>query len=78
MMETKRSRTMVGGISSFGGPEMKLSMYWLEVFKDFREPTPCIAGPKTSGGLMVARVKLGFASSRKSQAAFSANVLLAA
>src|ERR1700712_5234175 len=34
-------------------------------------------GPKTIGGLMVATVKLGFSFSRKSQAAFSANVLLA-
>jgi hypothetical protein len=34
-------------------------------------------GPKTIGGLMVARVKFGFSFSMKSHAAFSAKVLLA-
>jgi hypothetical protein len=34
-------------------------------------------GPNTIGGLIVAIEKLGFSFSRKSQAAFSANVLLA-
>jgi len=35
-------------------------------------------GPNTRGGFMVARVKFGFSFSTNSQAAFSANVLLAA
>jgi hypothetical protein len=34
-------------------------------------------GPKTIGGLMVERLKLGFSFATKSHAAFSANVLLA-
>lgn len=34
-------------------------------------------GPRTRGGLMVLRVKFGFSSLTKSQAAFSAKVLLA-
>jgi hypothetical protein len=69
--------TIVGGISSFGGRAMKLRMYWLDVFRELRELRLCTAGPKTSGGLIVERVKLSFALSTNSQAAFSANVLLA-
>lgn len=56
---------------------MKLSMYWLEVLRLNKDVTCCAAGPKTSGGLIVEMVKVGFSLSRNSQAAFSANVLLA-
>lgn len=52
-------------------------MNWFEVFKESKDARLCTAGPKTRGGIMVARVKAGDSSLIKSQAAFSANVLLA-
>lgn len=52
-------------------------MNWFEVFKESKSARLCTAGPKTRGGRMVASVKSGDSCSMKSQAAFSANVLLA-
>lgn len=64
-------------MSFFAAPSVKLRMNWFEVFNESKPARFCTAGPKTRGGMMVATVKLGDCSLMKSQAAFSANVLLA-
>lgn len=71
------SLTIVGGIASFAAPTVKLRMNWFEVFKESKLARLCTAGPNTRGGRMVDRVKFGDSFSINSQAALSANVLLA-